>query len=89
MILNDRSSLLTTLWNTNQKRFQTGLNDPTFTLDVQSWDSLWLISGRYATLEVMQSRSQSALQFADTYFLNSQTSVLLRNKNLSLKQSTG
>jgi len=80
--------LLTTLWNTNQKRFQTGLNDPSFALDVQSWGSIWLISGRYATLEVIQSRSQSALQFADTFFLNSQTSALLSNENQP-QQSTG
>jgi len=83
--LNSRSTLLSTLWNSNQKRFQTGFNDPSYALDVQSWGSLWLISGRYATLEVMQSRSQSALQFADTFFLNSQTSALLNKNN----QSTG
>ena len=70
------ASLTSSLWNSVQGRFQTGFDDSSNSLDVQSWGSLWLLSGQYATVDQLTSRSKSALQFANEIFFTSQNSVL-------------
>ena len=71
------ATLTTSLWNSGQSRFQTGYDDASFSLDVQSWGSLWLVSSRYVGVDSMVARSDSALSFAEKFFFNKQTSVLL------------
>ena len=82
------AALTTSLWNSDQSRFQTGYNDASFSLDVQSWGSLWLVSGRYVGVDTMVSRSDNALKFAEQFFFNQQTSAIL-DKNGRSQMASG
>ena len=63
-----------TAWRSIEGRFNQGIDDPTRTLDVQSWGALFLLDD--PSNETRVERAASALAFANATFLTSQVSAL-------------